>query len=450
MSHPAAPSALPPQGGAASGPAKPDPRRPLVGVGATKRADPGSPLAADVSLADITAAAERLAGHVLDTPFVESKTLSQITGAQVFLKFENLQFTASFKERGALNKLASLIESGQTVQGVIAASAGNHAQGVAHHAQRLGLRAVIVMPVLTPTVKVERTRGFGAEVVLHGNGFDEARDHALALAAAQGLTFIHPFDDPLVIAGQGTIGLEMLRVQPDLHTLVIAVGGGGLISGIATAARALTAGRHSGLQIIGVQTVRFPAMFDLFKGTHHPQGTNTIAEGIAVGQPGLITRRIVADLVDDMVLVDEGDIEQAIVMLLEIEKTLVEGAGAAGLAALLKDPARYAGQRVGLVLCGGNIDPLLLSAIIERGMVRAGRLARIRVGARDAPGVLARITAVVAEAGANIDEVHHQRAFSALSVQSVDVELVLQTRNTAHVREVVAALVAAGFEASVG
>jgi threonine dehydratase len=407
-------------------------------------------LAADVSLADITAAAERLAGHVLDTPFVESKTLSQITGAQVFLKFENLQFTASFKERGALNKLASLIESGQTVQGVIAASAGNHAQGVAHHAQRLGLRAVIVMPVLTPTVKVERTRGFGAEVVLHGNGFDEARDHALALAAAQGLTFIHPFDDPLVIAGQGTIGLEMLRVQPDLDTLVIAVGGGGLISGIATAARALTAGRHSGLQIIGVQTVRFPAMFDLFKGTHHPQGTNTIAEGIAVGQPGLITRRIVADLVDDMVLVDEGDIEQAIVMLLEIEKTLVEGAGAAGLAALLKDPARYAGQRVGLVLCGGNIDPLLLSAIIERGMVRAGRLARIRVGARDAPGVLARITAVVAEAGANIDEVHHQRAFSALSVQSVDVELVLQTRNTAHVREVVAALVAAGFEASVG
>jgi threonine dehydratase len=299
-------------------------------------------------------------------------------------------------------------------------------------------------------VKVERTRGFGAEVVLHGNGFDEARDHALALAAAQGLTFIHPFDDPLVIAGQGTIGLEMLHVQPDLDTLVIAVGGGGLISGIATAARALTAGRHSGLQIIGVQTVRFPAMFDLFKGTHHPQGTNTIAEGIAVGQPGLITRRIVADLVDDMVLVDEGDIEQAIVMLLEIEKTLVEGAGAAGLAALLKDPARYAGQRVGLVLCGGNIDPLLLSAIIERGMVRAGRLARIRVGARDAPGVLARITAVVAEAGANIDEVHHQRAFSALSVQSVDVELVLQTRNTAHVREVVAALVAAGFEASVG
>ena len=403
-------------------------------------------MTADVTLADIEAAAARLADHVLDTPFVESKTLSQITGAQVFLKFENLQFTASFKERGALNKLASLVESGQPISGVIAASAGNHAQGVAHHAQRLGLRAVIVMPVLTPTVKVERTRGFGAEVVLHGNGFDEARDHALALAESQGLTFIHPFDDPLVIAGQGTMALEMLRGQPDLDTLVIAVGGGGLISGIATAARAL----QPAIQIIGVQTVRFPAMFNLFKGTHHPQGTSTIAEGIAVGQPGFITRRIVAERVDDMVLVDEGDIEQAIVMLLEIEKTLVEGAGAAGLAALLKEPARYAGQRVGLVLCGGNIDPLLLAAIIERGMVRAGRLARIRVGARDAPGVLARITAIVAEAGANIDEVHHQRAFSALSVQSVEVELVLQTRNPAHVREVVAALVAAGFEASTG
>ncbi len=401
-----------------------------------------------VTLADIEAAAARLADHVLDTPFVESKTLSQITGAQVFLKFENLQFTASFKERGALNKLAALVASGQPITGVIAASAGNHAQGVAHHAQRLGLRAVIVMPTLTPTVKVERTRGFGAEVVLHGDGFVEARDHALALAARDGLSFIHPFDDPLVIAGQGTMALEMLRVQPDLDMLVIAVGGGGLISGIATAARALGAGRQPPIEIIGVQATRFPAMFNLFKGAHHPQGASTIAEGIAVGQPGQITRRIVADLVDDLVLVDEGDIEQACLMLLEIEKTLVEGAGAAGLAALLKDPARYAGKRVGLVLCGGNIDPLLLAAIIERGMVRAGRLARIRVGARDAPGVLARITAIVAEVGANIDEVHHQRAFSALSVQSVEVELVLQTRNPDHVREVVAALVAAGFEAT--
>ncbi|MBL0150548.1 MAG: threonine ammonia-lyase [Ideonella sp.] len=401
----------------------------------------------DVTLADIEAAARRLDGQVLDTPCVESKTLSQLTGARVFLKFENLQFTASFKERGALNKLLALTEGamarGETLRGVIAASAGNHAQGVAHHAQRLGLRAVIVMPITTPMVKVERTRGFAAEVVLHGDNFDAARDHALMLAEQQGLSFVHPFDDPSVIAGQGTIALEMLRAQPMLDTLVIAVGGGGLISGIATAVRAL----KPTIEIIGVQTSHFPAMVNAVKGTHHPQGSSTIAEGIAVGQPGVITRRLIAERVDDLVLVDEGDIEQAIVMLLEIEKTLVEGAGAAGLAALLKDPARFAGRTVGLVLCGGNIDPMLLSSIIGRGMVRAGRLARIRVGARDTPGVLTRITAVVAQAGANIDEVHHQRAFSNLSAQNVEVELVLQTRNLAHVHDVLAQLQQAGFEA---
>ena len=392
---------------------------------------------------DIRAAARRLAGQVLDTPCVESKTLSQIVGAQVFLKFENLQFTASFKERGALNKLATMVESGARITGVIAASAGNHAQGVAHHAQRLGLRAVIVMPVVTPTVKIERTRGFGAEVVLFGESFDEAREHALVLAEREGLSFVHPFDDEAVIAGQGTIGVEMLRTQPDLDTLVIAVGGGGLISGIATAVRHL----KPSVEIIGVQTSRFPAMVNAIKGTAYPQGTSTIAEGIAVGQPGKITRELIRERVDDMVLVDEGDIEQAVLMLLEIEKTVVEGAGAAGLAALLKHPARFAGKQVGLVLCGGNIDPLMLSALIERGMVRAGRLARIRVNARDTPGVLARITAVVAEAGANIDEVHHQRAFSSLSAQNVEVELVLQTRNAAHVQDVVQRLAAAGLDA---
>ncbi len=396
-----------------------------------------------IGYADIEAAAKRLEGQVLDTPCVESKTLGQIAGCQVFLKFENLQFTASFKERGALNKLATLVASGVPLKGVIAASAGNHAQGVAHHAQRLNLRAVIVMPVATPMVKVERTRGFGAEVVLFGDTFDQAREHALALAASEGLTFIHPFDDELVMAGQGTIGIEMLRAQPDLDTLVIAVGGGGLISGIATAARRI----KPGIRIVGVQTSRFPSMVNAIKGTSHAQGASTIAEGIAVGKPGELTREVIARLVDDLVLVDESDIEQAIVMLLEIEKTLVEGAGAAGLAALLKDPARYAGRKVGLVLCGGNIDPLLLAAILERGMVKAGRLARIRVNARDAPGVLARITAVVAEAGANIDEVHHQRAFSTLSAQSVEVELVIQTRNREHVAAVVQRLVAAGFEA---
>ena len=395
-----------------------------------------------IALADIQAAAGRLAGQVLDTPCVESKTLGRIAGCRVFLKFENLQFTASFKERGALNKLLALAEAGVT--GVVAASAGNHAQGVAHHAQRLGLRAVIVMPVNTPTVKIERTRGFGAEVVLLGETFDDAREWAQTLAAEQPLTFVHAFDDPLVIAGQGTIGIEMLRAQPDFDTLVVAVGGGGLIGGIAIAARAL----KPEIEIVGVQTLRFPGMVNAVQGTQHPQGTATIAEGIAVGQPGRITRRIVAELVDDLMLVDEGDIEQAVLMLLEIEKTLVEGAGAAGLAALLKEPERFKGKRVGLVLCGGNIDPLLLQALIGRGMVRAGRLARIRVGARDTPGVLARITAIVAEAGANIDEVHHQRAFSMLAAQSVEVELVLQTRNLAHVGEVVAALQAAGFGAS--
>lgn len=396
-----------------------------------------------LSLGDIELAATRLHGHLLDTPCVESRTLSQVTGAQVFLKFENLQYTASFKERGACNKLAQL-SADERKRGVIAMSAGNHAQGVAYHAQRLGIRAVIVMPRFTPGVKIERTRGFGAEVVLHGDTLEEARTHALELAEKQGLVFVHPYDDEAVVAGQGTVALEMLRVLPDLDTLVIAVGGGGLIAGMATAARAL----QPGIEIIGVQTSRFPAMVNAIKGTHHPQGTSSIAEGIAVGTPGNITREIIARLVDDMLLVDEGDIEQAMVMLLEIEKTLVEGAGAAGLAALLKYPARFAGKRVGLVLCGGNIDPLLLAAIIERGMVRAGRLARITVSARDVPGSLAKITATVAEAGANINEVHHQRAFTMLAAQNVEIEMVIQTRGREHIAQVIAALNAAGFEAS--
>jgi len=395
-----------------------------------------------LALAHIVEAAARLQGHLVHTPCVASKTLSDITGAQVFLKFENQQFTASFKERGACNKLSQL-DAGEQGRGVIAMSAGNHAQGVAYHAQRLGLRAVIVMPRFTPGVKVERTRGFGAEVVLHGDTLDEARAHAMALAAQQGLTFIHPYDDAQVAAGQGTVALEMLDDVPQLDALIVAVGGGGLIAGMATAAKAL----KPGIEIVGVQTARFPAMVNAIKGTQHPQGSSSIAEGIAVGTPGQLPQAIIARLVDDLVLVDEGDIEQAIVMLLEIEKTLVEGAGAAGLAALLKYPERFRGKRVGLVLCGGNIDPLLLAAIIERGMVRAGRLARIRVSARDVPGSLARITATVAEAGANIDEVHHQRAFTTLSAQNVEVEVVIQTRGHAHVADVLSQLRAAGFDA---
>ena len=395
-----------------------------------------------IQLSDIEAAAARLQGQLLRTPCVASRTLSDITGAQVFLKFENLQFTASFKERGACNKLAQLTPQ-ERQRGVIAMSAGNHAQGVAYHAQRLGLRAVIVMPRFTPGVKVERTRGFGAEIVLHGDTLDEARAHALSLAAQQQLVFVHPYDDADIVAGQGTVGLEMLQDVPELDTLVVAVGGGGLIAGMATAAKAL----KPGIDIIGVQSASFPAMVNAIKGTHHPQGNSSIAEGIAVGTPGQIPQAIVARLVDDLVLVDEGDIEQAIVMLLEVEKTLVEGAGAASLAALLKYPERFKGKRVGLVLSGGNIDPLLLAAIIQRGMVRAGRLARIRVSARDIPGSLAKITATVAGAGANIDEVHHQRAFTALAAQNVEVELVIQTRGPQHIQEVLAQLLQAGLAA---
>ncbi|MFN3495118.1 MAG: threonine ammonia-lyase [Hydrogenophaga sp.] len=391
----------------------------------------------------IVDAAERLAGQVLDTPFVESRTISQIVGCQVFLKFENLQYTASFKERGACNKLVQLSEA-ERARGVIAMSAGNHAQGVAYHAQLLGLRAVIVMPRFTPGVKVERTRGFGAEVVLHGDTLEAARAHARELAERDGLVFVHPYDDEAIMAGQGTVALEMLRAVPDLDTLVVAIGGGGLISGMATAAKAI----RPNIEIVGVQAERFPAMFNAIKGTQHPKGASSIAEGIAVGTPGTLTRAVIQHRVDDLLLVDEGDIEQAIVMLLEIEKTLVEGAGAAGLAALIKHPQRFAGKRVGLVLCGGNIDPMLLASIIERGMVRAGRLARIQVNARDVPGNLARITATVADAGANIDEVHHQRAFTLLAAQNVAIELVLQTRGREHIAQVIERLQQAGFDTS--
>ncbi|PZP99021.1 MAG: threonine ammonia-lyase [Variovorax paradoxus] len=395
-----------------------------------------------LTLDDIRQAAARLQGQVLETPCVESRTLSDITGAQVFLKFENLQFTASFKERGACNKLVRLVQAGGAEHGVIAMSAGNHAQGVAYHAQRLGLRAVIVMPRFTPAVKVERTRGFGAEIVLHGDSLDAARAHAQELAKAQGLAFVHPYDDEDIVTGQGTVGLEMLAQVPALEMLVVSVGGGGLIAGIATAARAL----KPGIEIVGVQTARFPAMVNAVQGTAHVQGNSTIAEGIAVGSPGQITQAIVRESVDALMLVQEGDIEQAILMLLEIEKTVVEGAGAAGLAALLREPERFRGKKVGLVLSGGNINPMLLAAIIERGMVRSGRLGRLRVSAADHPGSLARIATVVADSGANIDQVEHQRAFTALSAQNVDIELVVQTRGRSHLDELVQALGQAGFE----
>ena len=393
-------------------------------------------------LADIQQAAARLHGQVLDTPCVESRTLSQVTGAQVFLKMENLQFTASFKERGACNKLVQL-SAEERARGVVAMSAGNHAQGVAFHAQRLGIRAVIVMPRFTPGVKVARTRGFGAEVILHGDTLDAASEHARALAREQGLTFVHPFDDEAIMAGQGTLALEMLAEQPDLDTLVVPIGGGGLISGVATAAKAL----RPGIRVVGVQTARFPGAVNAITGSAHAQGASTIAEGIAVSSPGALCLPLIRQHVDELLLVDEGDIEQAIVMLLEIEKTLSEGAGAAALAALLRYPEQFKGRKVGLVLSGGNIDPMLLAAIIGRGMVRSGRLARIVVSARDVPGSLARVTALVAECGANVQEIHHQRAFTLLAAQNVEIEMVLQTRDAEHVRELLARLAAEGLQA---
>jgi threonine dehydratase len=395
-----------------------------------------------VALQDIRLAAAAIAGAVIETPCLHSRTLSEITGAQVFLKFENHQFTASFKERGALNKLLSL-NAAQRRAGVIAVSAGNHAQGVAYHARRLGIPAVIVMPRFTPHVKVQHTRAFGAEVILHGENFDEAKAFAIDLMASRRLTLVHPYDDEQVIAGQGTIALEMLAAQPDLDTLLVPVGGGGMISGMAIAARAL----RPGIEVLGVETVRFPSMYCALKGLEPKFGASTIAEGVAVKEPGKLTIQIVREAVDDLLLVDEGEIEEAMLLLLEIEKTVVEGAGAVGLAGLMKDRERFAGRKVGLVLCGGNIDPLTLADIIERGMVRSGRLTRLQVQLRDLPGSLAKVTACLAQANANIEEVHHERAFSHLPVQSAEVDFVLETRDHEHVQQIIAALEAAGFKA---
>lgn len=399
-----------------------------------------------IQLKDIEQARLALKGQIIDTPFTHSRTLSEILGAEIWLKFENLQFTASFKERGAYNRMRTLTVE-QRKCGVITMSAGNHAQGVAYHAQRMDIPAVIVMPKFTPTVKVANTRRFGAEVILHGETFDDARALALELAETRQLTLVHPYDDDAVIAGQGTIGLEMLEIKPDLDVLIVPIGGGGLISGIATAAKAL----RPEIEVIGVQTEAFPYMA---AAVHHQTikgGTRTIAEGIAVKTPGVKTLEIIRQKVDDIVLVSERDIEYAIVTLLEIEKTVVEGAGAAGLAALLHaqsmDDTRFEGKKIGVVLCGGNIDPLVLGGLIERGMVRAGRLTRIRVSIHDLPGALSQITQLVADTGANITEVNHQRAFTSLPAQDVEVDLVMQTRGHEHVDEILTKLRAQGFRA---
>ena len=392
--------------------------------------------------ADIRAAAQRLRGEVLDTPCMPSRTLSAIAGCEVFLKFENLQFTASFKERGAFNKLSQL-DTKERSRGVLAVSAGNHAQGVAYHAERLGIPATIVMPRFAPSVKVENTRRFGATVVLQGDTFDDARAFGLQLAKDRGLTVVHPYDDLAVAAGQGTIALEMLAQQPAIDTLVVAIGGGGMIAGMSTMARAL----RPDIQIVGVQTERFPSVHDTMRGRPIACAQATIADGIAVRLLGSLTLPIIREQVDDVLLVAEDEIEQAIVMLLEIEKTVVEGAGAVGLAALLRHRERFAGRKVGLVLSGGNIEPLVLAEIIQRGMVKSGRLARLRFDVRDVPGALADVAALLGQLGANIDEVQHQRAFSSLSVERVQIDVVVHTRGAAHIEEILAAARERGYQA---
>jgi threonine dehydratase len=393
-----------------------------------------------VTLADIKAAQKTIAGAVLNTDFDHSRTLSEMTGAEIWLKFENLQFTGAFKERGALNRLASLT-AGERARGVIAMSAGNHAQGVAYHAKRLGVPATIVMPQATPTIKVENTRHHGAEVILSGANLDEAAAHARTLQSARNLVFLHPYDDPIVIAGQGTIGLEMLNAVPELDTLVVPIGGGGLISGIATAAKAI----KPTIQVIGVEASLYPSMYNPIKGAKLAIGGDTLAEGIAVKSPGIITQAIIRELVDDIVLVSEAALERAVALLIGIEKTVVEGAGAAGLAAVLSEPKRFRGRKIGLVLCGGNIDTMLLASVLTREQAREGRLSRLTIDIPDQPGQLAKVSTVIGECGANIVEVYHQRVFTDLPAKGTELHLVIETRDRSHLQSATDALKAAGY-----
>ena len=389
---------------------------------------------------DIRAATKRIEGAVVRTPMLKSRTLSEIIGAEVWLKFENLQFTAAYKERGALNKLLQLTPE-ERARGVIAASAGNHAQAVAYHGSRLGIPVTIVMPEPTPTIKVTQTEGHGATVVLFGAMFDDAYAKARELEAAEGYVFVHPFDDAEIIAGAGTVGIEMLEDAPDLDTIVVPIGGGGLMSGIATAARAL----KPDVELIGVEAELYPSMKCAIQGTNLPLGGDTLAEGIAVKEPGQLTSRILKELVDDIVLVPERDIERSVAMLVGIEKTVVEGAGAAGLAALLAEPERYAGKKVGTVLCGGNIDTHLLANVLVRDLVRCGRIARLRVNAQDRPGALAAITAKFHEAGVNIIEINHSRIFTRLPAKDTLIEVECEARDAEAIDDVVKRLESAGF-----
>lgn len=388
-----------------------------------------------VTLDDVRAAATRISGAVERTPMLHSRTLSKLTGAEVWLKFENLQFTASFKERGALNRLLALTAAERN-RGVIAMSAGNHAQGVAFHAARLGIRTVIVMPSGTPNSKVSATKVHGAEVVLEGDTLADAALHARARQARDGLTFIHPYDDPAIIAGQGTVALEMLEQSPGLDALLVPVGGGGLISGMACAAKAL----KPAIEVWGVESKTYCAMHQKLAGLSVEVGGDTIAEGLAVGDVGELTLAMTRELANGILVVEEEAIERAIVALVEIEKTVAEGAGAAGLAALLEYPDRFAGRQVGIPLCGGNLDSRLLAAVLMRGLVRDGRLVRLRVNLPDVAGSLAKVTTLIGEAGGNIIEVQHQRVFDAASAKSAEVEFMIETRGRDHARAIQDAL----------
>jgi threonine dehydratase len=394
-----------------------------------------------VSIDDVRAAHARIGDAIVRTPTLISRTLSQMTGATVYLKFENLQFTGAYKERGALNTLLQL--NPQTL-GVIAASAGNHAQGLAYHAHRLGIPATIVMPTNTPTVKVTQTEGHGATVVLHGDTFDAAYAHARLLESERGFTFVHPFDDPRVIAGQGTVAIEMLEDVPDIDMFVTPIGGGGLISGMATVARAW----HRPIEVIGVEAELFPSMYNRINGTDMPCAGDTLAEGIAVKEPGAITARMVRALVDDIVLVSERSLEEAVSLLLQIEKTVVEGAGAAGLAALLQHSDRFKGKTVGVVLCGGNIDTRLLANVLLRDLARSGRLARLRIRLQDQPGALFNVARIFDQQRVNIIEVYHQRVFTTLPAKGLITDIECETRDRAHLDRLIKALGDAGYETS--
>jgi threonine dehydratase len=393
-----------------------------------------------VTFADIEAAAARIAGHVERTPMRLCRTLSDITGATVWVKFENLQFTASFKERGALNKLAQLTEAERRA-GVIAVSAGNHAQGVAYNANRLGIPATIVMPLGTPFTKVEHTRKHGARVLLHGETFADATTYAYQIKEREGLSFVHPYDDAAIIAGQGTIAAEMLAEAPDLDALVIPVGGGGLICGNAIAAKHI----NPEIRIIGVEAKTFPAMHAELRGEQPTMGGQTIAEGIAVKQAGRLNMLIARALVDDVVLVDEPHLEQAIALYANVEKTVAEGAGAASLAALLAHPGKFAGRKVGLILCGGNIDARLLATVLTRGLVREGRISSLRLIGDDRPGLLARVSKVIGDLGGNIIEVAHNRLALDVPAKGAEFDILIETRDAQHTQEIIDALSAVGY-----